>query len=126
MKNEFIYFVNELIFCVHWRLLYFNKCFQIISNYSEEKNIYDVDKVETLKHLDLTDEEIGMACSIINRFGNDQHPVAESTSYVGFTISYLKETMESEKFIKAKRNLSPLGKECVENIEKKIEDYEKK
>ncbi len=91
-----------------------------------EKNMYESDKVDTLKHLDLTDKEKGMACSIINRFGSDQHPVAELTNCVGFNISYLKELVESEKFIKAKRNLSPLGIECVDGIRKKIEDYEKK
>ena len=80
-------------------------------------------KVETLAHLGLDKEEKGMAASIINRFGEGQHPHAENSTINGFAVSYLKDIIKSDEFVEAKPKLSPIGIKALEGIETKIEEY---
>jgi hypothetical protein len=77
-------------------------------------------KVDTLKHLDFTDEQKGLICSVINKFGTGQHPWADIHTIDGFMVSYLKEILESRKFNNAKHNFSPLGFQMIEEIKTKL------
>jgi len=77
-------------------------------------------KLDTLHFKELTQEQKEMACSIINRFGLGQHPYAEVSNIDGFAVSYLKELLDSQKFIDASANLSELGKKAVEEIRIKL------
>lgn len=48
-----------------------------------------MEKIETLKHLNLTDGEKVLANSIINNHGSGQHPLVDSENIVDFAINYL-------------------------------------
>lgn len=83
-----------------------------------------MEKVESLYHLNLTKDHKQLACSIINRFGKMQHPVADLNTIDGFAISYLKELIESEEFQKEKSNLSALGINILKEIETLFIEYQ--
>ena len=79
-----------------------------------------MEKKDTLHFKDFTAEQKGLACSIINRFGDGQHPVADEQTIDGFTTSYLKSILNKKKFLNAKNNLSELGKKTLEEIQAKL------
>ena len=66
------------------------------------------------------EEEKELICSIINKFGSGQHPVASLKTVDVFTVSYLKEILKKKKFINSKSNLSELGKKTLIQIETKL------
>lgn len=79
-----------------------------------------MEKIDTLHHLGLNQDEINLACSIINRFGSGQHPWADSENYHGFATSYLKELLEKVRSTKAIDNLTDKGKEIFTALEQKL------
>jgi hypothetical protein len=83
-----------------------------------------MEKVDSLYHLNLTKDEKQLAGSIINRFGKMQHPVADLNTIDGFAISYLKELIETEEFQKLISNLSPLGKQTLNTLQAKVNEYQ--
>lgn len=79
------------------------------------------EKVETLKHLNLNDEEIKFASYIINHHGSGQHPVADEQTINGFTIEYLQELLI--KVVEKNPKMSDFAKGLVQSIEEKIKNY---
>lgn len=79
-----------------------------------------MEKLPTLHFADLNQEQKELACSIINRFGCGQHPVAEVNNIDGFTTSYLKELLDSKEFKAAVANLSEVGKKTLEELQAKL------
>lgn len=79
-----------------------------------------MEKLDTLHHLDLNQDEINLACSIINRFGCGQHPWADSENYHGFATSYLKELLEKVRSSNAIDNLTDNGKKILAALEQKL------
>lgn len=82
-----------------------------------------MEKVETIKHLNLNQEEIKLACLLINGYGCGQHPFADTKNYVGFAISYVKELVEKFRNAKAEEELTEAGKETLASLEKKVNEY---
>jgi len=81
------------------------------------KDMYSMSK---LKDLNLSDDDKGMAASIINNFGDGQHAWADEHTIDFFAISYLKDLITRKKFIKAKTNLSPKGIDALKSLEEKL------
>jgi len=79
-----------------------------------------MEKLPTLHFAELTQEQKELACSIINRFGCGQHPVAEVNNIDGFTTSYLKELLDKKEFKDAAVNLSEVGKKTLAEIQAKL------
>ena len=79
------------------------------------------EKVETLKHLNLNDEEIKFASYIINHHGSGQHPVADEQTINGFTIEYLQELLI--KVTEKNPKMSDFAKGLVQSISEKIKNY---
>lgn len=61
-------------------------------------------------------EQKELLCSIINRFGDGQHPVADMNTVDYFKTSYLKDVLTTEKFISSKSKLSDMGSEILLSI----------
>lgn len=80
-----------------------------------------VEKVETLKHLNLNDEEKKFAAHIINHYGSGQHPIADERTTDGFTIKYLKDLLT--KAVNQSPKMSDFALGLVKSIEEKIEKY---
>lgn len=72
--------------------------------------------MRTVSEISLNADQQGLMCSIINRFGGGQHPIADGNSLNYFTIDYVKKILNGKKFLKAKENLSQKGKEILETI----------
>lgn len=83
-----------------------------------------MEKVPTIHHLDLNQEEIGLACSLINRYGSGDHPVADINTYHGFCISYLREIITKIHDNGVVNNLSEKGKETLKTLEGKCNNSE--
>jgi len=79
-----------------------------------------VERVDTLHFKDLTVVQKTLCCSIINKFGDGQHPVATVENLDGFEIEYLKELLAKRKFITAKKNLTALGKKILKELQAKL------
>jgi hypothetical protein len=79
-----------------------------------------MEKVDTLRHINMTVEQKELICSIINNFGCGQHPAADLQTYNGFARSYLKRILNSQKFKKHETNLSELDKKTLEEIRAKL------
>ncbi len=79
------------------------------------------EKVETLKHLNLNDEEKKFAAHIINHYGSGQHPIADEHTIDGFAIKYLKELLT--KAVNQSPKMNDFAKGLVKSIEEKIEKY---
>lgn len=79
-----------------------------------------LEKVETLHHLNLNDDEKEFAANVINLYGNGQHPWADDRTIDGFAINYLKELFN--KLIQNKW-LNPKANSLVQSITEKIETY---
>ena len=77
--------------------------------------------LNTLRYIEFTQEEKEMLCSIINRFGDGGHPVADTDSFDYFTISYLKDIFKKKKFIASTGKLSELGKKTLAEIMTKLD-----
>ena len=55
--------------------------------------------MKTLKSINnFNIEERQMICQIINRFGDDTHPICDEETFDGFAIDYLKSIMNKSKF----------------------------
>lgn len=91
---------------------------------SYNQYILPMKKVGSLYHLNLTKDHKQLACSIINRFGKGQHPVADLQTIDGFAISYLKELINGQEFQKQKSNLSAIGIETLNEIETIFNTYQ--
>jgi hypothetical protein len=81
-----------------------------------------MEKIHTIHHLNLNQDEIILACSIINRFGSGQHPYADSTNYHGFAISYLKELIEEIHTSKQDVKLTSQGHIALTTLEEKLKN----
>jgi hypothetical protein len=83
---------------------------------------FDVEpeKVETLHHLNLTDDEKRFANFVINHYGSGQHPVADEHTFDGFAIEYLKELLNK---IGEGPKLSDVAKSLAQSISEKINNY---
>ena len=81
-----------------------------------------MEKVSTIHHLGFNQDEINLSCSIINKFGDGQHPWADSENYHGFAIDYLKKLVEKVRSTKADEKLSDLGKTTLTSIEEKLKN----
>ena len=79
------------------------------------------EKVETLKHLNLNNDEKKFAVYIINHYGISQHPIADISIIDGFTIEYLKELLI--KAVNQRPEMSDFAKGLVQSIEEKIKNY---
>lgn len=79
-----------------------------------------MERKDTLHFKEFTDDQKGLICSIINRFGTGQHPVCDERSFDGFAVPYLKKIINNKKFQKAKAGLSTLGKKSLEEIQAKL------
>jgi hypothetical protein len=77
-------------------------------------------KVDTLHFLQFNQEQRELICSIINRFGSGGHPVANTDTFSGFSVSYLKEILNKKKFKSSIGNLTELGKKTLTEIEVKL------
>ncbi len=77
-------------------------------------------KVATLHHINFTKTERQLLSSIINRYGDGQHPVADETNIDGFAVSYVKDIVVRKEFIANQLNLSKLGKITLESINAKL------
>ena len=77
-------------------------------------------KVLTLHHIDFSKSERDMLCSIINRYGDGQHPVADEQTIDGFMVSYIVDILNKKEFIDAMFKLSPLGEELLKSIASKL------
>ena len=78
--------------------------------------------LNTLRYIGskFTQEQKEMLCSIINRFGDGGHPVANADNLDYFTVSYLKEILNKKNFIASTDKLSELGKKTLAEISIKI------
>ena len=78
--------------------------------------------MKVLDKISFTDDEKGLLCSIINKFGSQQHPIADEKTFPFFTVEYVKEILYTNKyeFINQKDKLSGLGVELLKSIEEKI------
>ena len=74
----------------------------------------------TLDFIELSDMEKTFVCTIINVFGSGQHPVADNQSINGFTVSYLKTIMNSERFMVATAKLSKDERSLINIIYTKL------
>jgi hypothetical protein len=79
-----------------------------------------MEKLDTLHFKEFNQEQRGLTCSIINRFGSGGHPVADEENLDGFTVSYLKEILNKKKFKDSIGNLSELSKKTLTEIEAKL------
>lgn len=79
-----------------------------------------MEKLNTLRFIEFNKDQKELCCSIINRFGYGQHPIATTENLDGFAVSYLKELLEGKKFIAAEEKLSELGKKTLEEIRAKL------
>ena len=68
-----------------------------------------MEKLDTLHFIEMTKEQKELSCSIINRFGTGQHPVADESTYDGFAVDYLRE-LSKLIAINGKVNLDKLDK----------------
>jgi hypothetical protein len=79
-----------------------------------------MEKVPTLHHIDFTESERKFLCEIINRYGSGQHPIADEQTIDGFTISYVKDIINRDKFKNNLSNLTPYAKELYTTILTKL------
>jgi len=71
----------------------------------------------TLQSIEFTKEQRELICSILNRFGLGQHPFASGKTFDYFMVFYLKNVLNSKKFIESKSKLSDIGKKTLLEIE---------
>lgn len=67
--------------------------------------------------LNLNAEQRGLVSSIINRFGDGQHPVCEEQTYNGFYLTYFQKIIKRKIFLKCLDNLSVKGKRVWNEIQ---------
>lgn len=79
-----------------------------------------MEKLDTLHFIEMTKEQKELSCSIINRFGTGQHPVADESTYDGFAVDYLRELLLKPEFLASEKNLSDVGKKTLEEIRAKL------
>ena len=72
--------------------------------------------------LNLNAEQRGLVSSIINRFGDGQHPVCDESTYNGFYLQYFQKIIKKKKFQKALDNLSAKGKEVWNGIQNTLNE----
>lgn len=73
----------------------------------------------SINDIDWTLEEMNMISSLINRFGDGQHPVCDDKSFMFFNKEYLIEIL-NENRVAILSGLSPMGLELVSEIKIKL------
>jgi len=75
--------------------------------------------MKTLKSINnFNIEERQMICQIINRFGDDTHPICDEETFDGFAIDYLKSIMNKSKFTNAQ--FSNYANKLITSIQLKL------
>ena len=79
----------------------------------------ETNKMKNIGEISLTKKQTGFINSIINRYGNGQHPVSDINTFDYFTIDYVKELTEKPKVV---NNLTPIGLEILNEIKELLVD----
>lgn len=79
-----------------------------------------MEKVDTLYHINMTDDEKDVVTSIINVFGTGQHPYASIENVHGFARTYLIDILSTEDFKTKLAGQTEKVKKIVEDLRAKL------
>lgn len=71
----------------------------------------------SIADLNLNAEQRGLVSSIINRFGDGQHPVCDEQTFSGFYLSYFQKIIKRKRFLKSLDKFTEKGKQVWNEIQ---------